>query len=299
VAGALVVMAALSRVGRDRVRLFVRLAVWPAGAAAAFLLMGRLSMGRWFADAGFFTPDNPAAHQPLLVLEQIGRGFVDLAGPGFVLVAALGVVVAGTQAWRSRSLRPLVPLALAAAAALPFVAFFGGHPFRIRYMVPLIAASGAFVGLVIGAVPSRWRAAVAVVALAGAVWSRPPLDSQSPMVREAQRERPAQLARAPVTAALAATYDGLPILASMGSLGHYMQETSRIGLPLRAYLHEGTGDLWAAALLAPRKHVGWILIESAAEGGDMLHGMAQRDEHFLDGFAPVAEGGGATLYKRN
>ena len=50
---------------------------------------------------------------------------------------------------------------------------------------------------------------------------------------------------------LATVYDGTPILASMGSLGHYMQETSSIGLGIRNFLHEGNGDLWIGALAAP------------------------------------------------
>ena len=33
-----------------------------------------------------------------------------------------------------------MPLALITTAALPWTAFIDGHPYRIRYMVPLIAA---------------------------------------------------------------------------------------------------------------------------------------------------------------
>ena len=43
----------------------------------------------------------------------------------------------------------VVPLALFAVAALPWYAFFEGHPFRIRYMVPLVAAA-------IAALASAW-----------------------------------------------------------------------------------------------------------------------------------------------
>lgn len=298
VAAALVTIAALSRAGMDRVRLFVRLAAWPALTAAAFLLFGRLTLGKWMADAEFFTPDNPAAHQPLLVLEQIGRGFLALTGPAFSLVAVIGVALAAWRAWQTRSVRPLLPIALAAAAALPFFAFLNGHPFRIRYMVPLIAASGALIGVAVGAVPRRARPAAALVVAALALWTRPPYQSDAPMVLEAQRERPAQRDRAPITATLASSYDGTPILASMGSLGHYMQETSHIGLNLRDYLCEGNGDLWSAAIRAPRRHVGWILIEGSAEGGDYLSGLAREDPRFLEGFTEVAAGGGARLYRK-
>ncbi len=119
------------------------------------------------------------------------------------------------------------------------------------------------------------------------------------MVLEAQRERPSQLARAPVTAELAAHYDGEPILASMNSLGHYMQELSHVGLELHNFLDEGNGDLWSAGLKSPRIHVGWILIEEVAEGGDQLAALSRSDPHFLDGFTRVAAGGGAVLYRRD
>lgn len=295
----LVAVAALSRERRQRLSFFVRMALWPAGAAAVFLLLGRLSMGRWFADAGFFTPDNPAAHQPMLVLEQIARGYRDLAGPFVAAVATLGLVAAAWRANVESSMRPLLAVALVAAMALPAIAFFDGHPFRVRYMVPLVTAGGAFVALAIAALPKRWQLATGTACVLLSLWSRVPLDMHAPMVIEAQRERPSQIARAPITAWLAANYDGQPILASMGSLGHYMQETSRVGLVLRNYLHEGNGDLWQAALTSPRTHVGWVLIEGSAEGGDQLSWMAKRDPNFLAGFSPVASGGGATLFRRN
>jgi len=126
----------------------------------------------------------------------------------------------------------------------------------------------------------------------------PPFATGVPMVIEAQRERPQQRERQAVTRYLAQAYDGTPILASMGSLGHYMQETSAIGLQLRQFLHEGNGDLWIGALERPQSHVRWILIEERAEGGDVLAGRSREDPSFLDGFTRVAEGGGVALYRR-
>lgn len=298
VAAALVTLVALCQTGSERHRTFLRLAAWPVTAAVGFLLLGRFALGRWFADADFFTADNPAAHHPLLAASQILRGFVDLAGWPVAILAVVGLGLSVAAAWRQRTWRPLVPLALAASAALPFVAFLGGHPFRIRYMVPLIAASGAFIGAAIGAAPRAWRPVAAAACLALALWSRPPFALDAPMVTEAQRERPAQLARAPVTTALAASYDGTPIFASMGGLGHYMQELSRVGIQLRNYINEGNGDLWSATIAAPRQHAGWMLIEEAAEGGDQLAALSRSDSHFLDGFTRVAAGGGVVLYRR-
>jgi len=84
----------------------------------------------------------------------------------------------------------------------------------------------------------------------------------------------------------------------MEALGHYMQETSAIGLPLRAFLHEGNGDLWLDALSSPRRHVGWILIESRTDGRDALADQVARRPTFLDGFEEVAAGGDVVLYQR-
>jgi hypothetical protein len=86
-------------------------------------------------------------------------------------------------------------------------------------------------------------------------------------------------------------------MASMGSLAHYMQETSSAGYALGDFLHEGNGDLWLAALERPRDYVRWIAIEEVAEGGDMLAERARREPRFLDGFEAVCEGGGVRLYR--
>ena len=85
----------------------------------------------------------------------------------------------------------------------------------------------------------------------------------------------------------------------MGSLGHYMQESSAYGLHLRNFLHEGNGDLWRAALRTPYRHVNWILIEERAEGGDQLYQLTREVPGFLDGFTRAFEAGGAVLYRRN
>jgi hypothetical protein len=87
-------------------------------------------------------------------------------------------------------------------------------------------------------------------------------------------------------------------MASMGSLGHYMQELSRAGLRIRDFLHEGNGDIWLAALEGARPYAGWVLIEEKAEGGDVLAHLARDKPWFLDGFTRVCEGAGLALYER-
>jgi hypothetical protein len=87
-------------------------------------------------------------------------------------------------------------------------------------------------------------------------------------------------------------------MASMGSLGHYMQALSGAGFALRDFLHEGNGDVWLRALEGPRPFAGWILIEEQAEGGDMLARIARENPSFLEGFSRVSGGGGVALYAR-
>ena len=82
----------------------------------------------------------------------------------------------------------------------------------------------------------------------------------------------------------------------MGSLGHYMQETSREGFSIRDFLHEGNGDVWLAALQNPMPFAEWIVIEEKAEGGDMLARRAREQPAFLAGYSRVCEGAGLALY---
>jgi hypothetical protein len=87
-------------------------------------------------------------------------------------------------------------------------------------------------------------------------------------------------------------------MASMGSLGHYMQEMSRDGFSLRRFLHEGNGDIWLWALEGPQHYAGWLLIEEKAEGGDMLAHIARERPGFLAGYRRICDGAGVALYRR-
>jgi hypothetical protein len=222
----------------------------------------------------------------------------ELGGPAVMLVGAAGMIATVARAHATRG-RSLLPLALLGAAVLPLGAFHAGHPERVRYMVILVVALAAIGGLALAALPGRLRPIAAAVWLGLALWLRPPFPSTGPMLAEAQWELPFAQARRVVTAYLTSSYDGTPILASMGSLAHYMQEVARSGFPLRDFLHEGNGDLWMDALSAPRHHVRWILIEEQALGGDLLARRARQDASFLDGFTRVSAGGGLALYRRN
>jgi hypothetical protein len=165
-------------------------------------------------------------------------------------------------------------------------------------MVPLVVAAGALAAVALSRVPRRFQVRAAVALLLVTLAERPPLDSRAAMVAESQWETPFRLGREVVSRYLDREYDREPILASMGSLAHYMQEASRHGRRLADFVHEGNGALWARSVSAPGRHVGWVMIEERAEGGDMLAARARADTTFLEEFTRVAEGGGLALYRR-
>jgi hypothetical protein len=277
----------------------LRLALYPAAAVVLFVINSRITIGEWFVSSGFFVAENPALHDPLRAAGQVISGAATLAGvPLAVAGGAAALVVAGMGVWKRERAASLVLLAPLAAGALPWYAFVQGHPFRVRYMVVQVAALALVAGVAAGWL-RRSGAAAAVLLVAVTLHVRPPLDASAAMVREAQWDRRNAVARTAVSAALAARHDGTPILASMGSLGHYMQELSHAGFHVRHFVHEGNGELWKAAYASPATHVRWILIEEKAEGGDMLAERARRDPGFLAGFSRVIEGGGVALYARD
>jgi len=284
-------------------RRFGTVALYPTLALILFAIVSRVVVGRWFVSGDFFVPENKALGAPSVAVDEIAWGVRQLSGAVVTWMAAAGAVaMLATGAVRRSDSASLVPLALAATALVPLAAFVDGHPFRIRYMVPLIAfeatAVGCGVGLLRRIPRARWDVVAAVIAAGVAAYEVRPLDSEAPMVVEAQWDRPNVAARAQVTACLAGRDRHDKIMASMGSLGHYMQEASRAGFELRDFLHEGNGDIWLAALDDPRPFAGWILIEEKAEGGDMLAKLAREHPAFLTGYSRVCEAAGLALYQR-
>jgi hypothetical protein len=274
-----------------------RVAVYPAGAILAFTIFSRIVGGSWFAD-DFFVPENPAQGLPIEAVKEIAWGARTLSGLWLVVAAGIGAAWLGVQGLRDRGLS-WMPLTLAATAAVPFVAFVDGHPYRIRYMVPLMAAEAVLAAGAVALLPQRARPWGAAVLAALALTELRPLDASAPMVSEARWDQPNVIARdAGVTPCLVRGYDGTSIMASMGSLGHYMQDTSRAGFALRDFLHEGNGDIWLAALDEPSPYAGWLLIEEKAEGGDMLARIARGNPRFLEHYLRVCEGAGLALYRR-
>jgi hypothetical protein len=276
------------------------IAAYPAVAIVAFAIFSRVVVGAWFVGTDFFVPENKALGDPMMAAAEIGWGARTLSSAALIWIGGIGVAIAVAIGLVSRMrASALAVLALAGMAAIPWTAFLEGHPFRIRYMVPLMAIEAIGAGIAAGIVPERrLRVACAIGLMLLAGRELRPFDASAPMVVEAQWDRPNQPLRARVTACIPQPLGGDKIMASMGSLGHYMQEASRSGLAIRDFLHEGNGDIWLAALEGPRPFAAWILIEEKAEGGDMLALRARTHPEFLDGYDRVCEGAGLALYKR-
>jgi hypothetical protein len=283
----------------DAVRAVRGLALYPAWAIAAFLVNSKITVGAWFVDSGFFIADNPARGHAWLAWMQLWDGLKALIGSPLCWAAwiAAGVIVYHAVASKDRA-SLLIVLAVAASAVLPLGAYLKGHPFRIRYDVPLIAAAAAIAGTGVALLPRILRGAAAVAVLAVAVWSAHPLDPGAPMVVEAQLDARNRVGRHAVTAYLEAHWDGSPILMSMGSLAHYMHDLADAGFNVRDFLHEGNGEIWKAALGHPQAYVKWIVVEEKAEGGDALYWQGRYDPRFFDHYDRVAQGGNVALYER-
>ena len=275
-----------------------RLVWYPAAAIVAFTIHSRITIGAWFVTSGFFVPDNVARGHLFKAAGQVIWGTRILTGNVLFALGACGaaatLLIAG---WSRRRRELFIALALIAFGALPLYAFLEGHPFRIRYMVPLVSAAAVFAGVATGLTGRRWRMTTGVLVTIALLLTAHPLDPSAPMVVEAQWDHANSIGRQQVTECLMHSYHGEKILVSMGSLAHYMQELSQQHLAIRDFVHEGNDQIWRGALSEPRTVVGWILIEEQAEGGDALAARAKEHPDFLAGFHRACEGGGVALYQ--
>ena len=306
--GAAIVVLAAAALLRRGVRLpavfkaCVQLSIYPAAAVILFVLNSRWTTGHWFVSTGFFVAENEARGQGWLAWRQVRIGTYQLSGWMLVWPAYASAVLLLFAFVRSRATASLsIVLALAASAALPWYAYFNGHPLRVRYSVPLVFAASALCGVGIGLLPRRVRLLAAALLVAGVLVHDSPLDRGAPMVLEAQRDNANRAGRLAVTAYLAKHYDvngGEVIMLSMGSLAHYIHDLSVYGFRVRNFLHEGNGDLWVFALeQGPHGFADWVLVEEKAEGGDALYLRGKEYPGFYRGFERVAEGGGVALYR--
>jgi hypothetical protein len=280
----------------------LRLAAWPTVAVVLFLLNSRMTVGSWFVSNGFYVPD--PTYQGLVARSALAVWWGTHQLSGYVLEVA-GLAAAGMIVVRGGS--GVVVLSLFSTAALPFYAFVEGHPFRIRYMVPLVAACALAGGLGIGLIEARLKpggralaALLAAVLILSTLIESPTWRTTAPLIAESTWDIPASLERRAVTRCLAPAYRGEKILASMGSLAHYMQELSAEGFDIADFINEGNGTIWNVAVSSgPAPHAGWMLVEETAEGGDLLAQRIRADATFADGMVRVCEGGGVALYRRS
>ena len=275
-----------------------RLALIPLVGILWFFVHSKATVGSWFVTGGFYVPDPMYEGKLVASLGAVWWGIRQLGSETLARVGFLSVVGL-TVLWflRRREAPLVVTFAWLGAMALPWYAFYQGHPLRIRYMVPSVTAAAVLSGIALGKLPRSWRVPVAVLLLAGVWWQTRPFDDHAAMVLEAQWDRPRSVARHEVTRCLPEPGHGDLVMASMGSLAHYMQELSASGYELRDFLHEGNGALWMAALNGPERYVRWMLIEEVAEGGDMLAARARENPQFLAAFTRVCSGGGVVLYR--
>jgi hypothetical protein len=309
IVAALVVLAfvalLLMRSERERLPLIAAfrnvrgLALWPLWTLAAFLVNSKITVGSWFVSSGFFIPENRALGHPWIAWTQVWDGLKTLTGPWLPWIACVAALFVAVGAVRRRERAPLLlVLALFACAILPWGAYLKGHPVRLRYDVPLVAACAAAIGTAVALLPVRLRAIAAVVVIVLAIAHARPFDTKAPVVVESQRDANNSIGRRAVTAYLATHWDHQPIMMSMGSLAHYMHDLSSNGMNVRDFLHEGNGEIWRYAILHPQPIAEWIAIDEIGRGGDALYWRTRVDPAFLAGYRRVAEGGGVALYRR-
>lgn len=281
------------------VRVHAWLALYPMLTVAGFMVWSRITVGEWFVSGGFFVPDETLRGQPDVVYEKILEGTIALGGTRLVWLAKVSALLVFILALVRRERAPMmIPLALLGAAALPVSAYLSGHPFRMRYEIPLIVAAAVLLGLAVGQLRSWAKPAAALVFLL-VYLQRPPFDPRAPMLAEAQRDEPNRRGRAHVTECLSRDYNGGTVMASMGSLGHYMHELSAAGFGIRDFLHEGNGPIWDSAFTrGPAPLVEWVLVEEEAEGGDAVALRHRLHPRLLTAFDRVCEGGNVALYRR-
>jgi hypothetical protein len=282
----------------DLARVYARLSIYPVVTVLAFMVFSRITVGEWFVSGGFFVPDETLRGQPTAVIEKINEGIGLLGGGWLVLLAQVALVLVALVGVASAGRVPmLVPLSLFAAVVLPISAYLAGHPFRVRYGIPLIVASALTIGLVVGLL-RRWAPVLTVVILALVLSERPPFDARAALVTEAISDRN-PVGRSYVTGCLTRRRVRGAILMSMGALGHYMYELSAAGFEIRDFLHEGNGPLWDSAFTrGPAPLVEWVIVEEVAEGGDAVIQRHRQLPAMLQDYERICSGGGIALYKR-
>ena len=145
----------------EAIRDVAPMAIYPVLAICVFFLVRRIVVGQWFS-IGLSVAEDPALGQPLTAANQILTGVRALGGTLTTVIALVGLIgLLARGVFTPSDAIALVALAPAAAAVVPWVALFEGHPQRVRVMVPLLAAQA--IGA--GAGAARWGRAAPVAAI--------------------------------------------------------------------------------------------------------------------------------------
>jgi len=172
---------------------------------------------------------------------------------------------------------------------------YRGHPFRIRYMVPLMAieAIGADSSLA-PFLPPRARSSARLPCSR----SRRTSCGRSTERRRWSSKRNGIARTAGARARYACMARSSPAPRSWRAwdrLGTTCRKRRGSGLAIRDFLHEGNGDIWLAALQRPQPFAAWMLVEEKAQGGDMLARIAREKPSFSRATSGVCEGAGNGL----
>jgi hypothetical protein len=145
----------------EAIREVAPIAIFPVVTIGAVLLFHRIVVGHWFAGELFGT-DSPALGHPWSATTQILTGVRSLGGTLTTVIGLVGLIgLLARGVFGGSDAVALVALAPVAAAAGPWIAFIEGHPQRVRYMVPLLAAQA----IGVGAATARWRQAAPLAAM--------------------------------------------------------------------------------------------------------------------------------------
>lgn len=209
----------------------------------------------------------------------------DIAGRPVFWAAVIGAIVFLAY----RLMRPpfLAAYALLHAVPLFALAYFNGHPYRVRYSVALLPAISLFAVI---CWPARRWAKVALAVLVIGNMLRP-AEQRQLMLREAAFHLPEIQEREQAIAYLKANYDGSPVLASMGWVAPFLHDW---GIPLQRTIHEGVQTAWQTGLERPRYVAGWVLMED----GDPLYQAMLANPRFLDDFSEALRLSNFSIYRR-
>ena len=262
-------------------------------AVVIFLVNSRITVGAWFVSDGFYVPDPTYAGQALRTLIGIWWGTHQLSGyvdRNDCADGGGGHRVAGRQRAANDRRLSITAGAVRGGCGARSSRSIEGHPYRIRYMIPVVGGVCAFCGLAVGLVPGRHGPCLPAMdserrGLGSGSSRRLAGDPDRISVRRiaAMGQRGADAARSAMGSRRQhrqarrhgvprrASTSGEKMLASMGSLAHYMQELSNNGFGIADFINEGNGVIWNLALqTGPAPHAGWMLVEEVAEGGDVL-----------------------------